>query len=179
MNRLIHPFLFWTLILCACSPSLPITETVSAPPTITPTSTTYGGCSYQWAYQDLPELSTEFQQAIQGLQIEAKANAYGFGEDCVHADESRTFIAMETDFNITLQVTDLTNESDLGDWIIKVMQIILNIAKEMIVGPRPGRVSINFQTGAQNQPISFYIDQYQSLPTGLSNTEIYQALKTP
>jgi hypothetical protein len=59
------------------------------------------------------------------------------------------------------------------------MQIILNISIEKIVGPRPGRVSIIFQSGDQNQGINFYVDQYQALPTRLSHAEIYQALNTP
>src|SRR5262245_21591328 len=80
-------------------------------------------CGYQWANQDLPELSSSFQTSIQVLQPEAKANAYAFGENCLLADGSiGGFSAMETDFNATLQVDDLTNESDLGEWIVKVMQ---------------------------------------------------------
>jgi hypothetical protein len=182
MNRVIHALLLLTLMLRACTSNPPSAVTISThpSPTITPTTPTYGGCGYQWAYQALPDLSAEFQRAIQKLQSEATATAFAFGEDCVHTDgSSKTFLAMETDFNITLQVTELADEGALGDWIVKVMQITLNVPKEKIVGPRPGRVSIIFQSGDQNQGINFYIDQYQSLPTRLSNVEIYQALKTP
>ena len=198
MKNLNPALLLLTLMLGACSPIIPATEaipispapkivtTVSTPhidqppdgniPTVTPTDSS---CGYKWAYQDLPDLSSEFQQAIQELQPNAQASAYAFGEDCIYADGHKTFTAMETDFNITLQVNDPTNEDELGDWIVKVMQAVLNIPKEKIAGPRPGRVSIIFQTGAQNQPINFYIDQYQRLPSGLTHTEIYQSLKTP
>jgi hypothetical protein len=137
-------------------------------------------CGYQWAYQDLPELSNSFQGSIQALQAEAQANAYAFGENCIRADGSVAgFSAMETDFNITLQVNDIANESDLGEWIIKVMQVITAIPPEQIVGPRPGRVSITFQSSTDQKIINFYIDQYQALPAGLSNAEIFQALQTP
>lgn len=71
---------------------------------------------------------------------------------------------METDFNIKLPVTDLAIEDAFGEWIVKVMQIILNISKEKIVGPRPGRVSIIFQSDDQNRGVNFYIDQYQAIP---------------
>jgi hypothetical protein len=186
MKNLIPALLLLTFVLGACSPTLPTTETVSVPPTISSpaeqaaTLTSINpNCGYQWAYQGLPELSAEFLQAIQGLQLSAQANAFAFGEDCVYTDGSKTFLAMETDFNVTLQVTDLADEDVFGDRIVKVMQIILNIPKEKIVGPRPGRVSIIFQSGDQNQGINFYIDQYRSLPTRWSNAEIYQALKTP
>ena len=186
MKNLIPALLLLTFVLGACSPSLPSTEATPVPPTTSPpteqaeTLTSLDpNCGYQWAYEDLPELSADFSQAIQELQPGAQASAFAFGEDCVYADGSKKFLAMETDFNITLQVTDLANEDALGEWIVKVMQIILNIPKEKIVGPRPGRVSIIFQSGDRNEGINFYIDQYQSLPTRLSNAEIYQALKTP
>jgi hypothetical protein len=134
-------------------------------------------CGYQWAYQDMPELAASFQSSIQELQPGAQASLFAFGENCVRADGSSSFIPMETDFNITLQVTDLANEADLGEWIVKVVQIIENIPTEEIVGPRPGRVAIAFQSGEEKGNISFYINQYRDLPAGLSNAEIYQALK--
>ena len=104
--------------------------------------------------------------------------AFAFGEDCIHADGSKTFLAMETDFNITLQVIDPSDEAVLGEWIVKIMQVIENIPNEKIVGPRPGRVSIAFQSGSEQKYVNFYIDQYQALPASLSDAEIYQALQT-
>jgi hypothetical protein len=86
---------------------------------------------------------------------------------------------METDFNITLQVSDLNNESDLGDWIVKVMQVITEIPPEQIVGPRPGRVSLTFQSAGNEKNVTFYINQYQGLPVGLSAAEIFQQLQAP
>jgi hypothetical protein len=145
-----------------------------------PTVASSGGqCAYQWAYEDLPELSSDFQGSIRQLQAEAQASAFAFGENCIRADGSADFIAMETDFNITLQAIELSNEDELGEWIVKVMQVIETIPPNQIVGPRPGRVSINFQSSDNQMFANFYIDQYQSLPSGLSNAEIYQALQSP
>lgn len=126
----------------------------------------------------MPELSSSFQQSIQALQPEAQANAFAFGENCVHTDGSTAFLPMETDFNVTLQVTDLTDTAALGGWIVNVMQVIQNIPSDQIAGPQPGRVTISFQSGADQTWVSFYINQYRSLPDGLSNGEIFQALKT-
>jgi hypothetical protein len=134
---------------------------------------------YQWANVDLPESSAEFLISIQGLQPEAQASAFAFGENCVREDGTTTFIPMETDFNVTLQVTDLSDEDELGEWIVEVMQIIENIPPDQIVGPRPGRVSMIFQSGAEQAGFNFYIDQYHALAEGLSNREIYQALQAP
>jgi hypothetical protein len=115
----------------------------------------YAGCAYQWAYEDLPKLSSDFQQSIQGLQAEAQASAFAFGENCVYANVSATFTAMETDFNVTLQVTDLANDAELGEWIVKVMQVIENIPQDQIVGPRPGRVSVTFEVSNEQKFVNF------------------------
>ena len=144
---------------------------------VTPPVSNPGECAYQWAYQDLPDLSAELLKSMQALQPEAQASATAFGEDCVHADGSRTFIPMETDFNLTLQVSNLTDQTALGEWIVKIMQVIESIPPGQIVGPRPGRVSIVFESSGERQALHFYRDQYRALEPGLSNAEIYQALQ--
>jgi len=135
-------------------------------------------CGYQWAYKDLPELSGTFQQSIQALQPDAQAVAFGFGEDCVYADGTATFIPMETDFNITMPVSDLSDTAALGEWVVKIMQVIENIPPDQIIGPRPGRVSILFESNGERDGVGFYIDQYQALTPGLRYAEIYQALQS-
>lgn len=208
MPGIFRAFLFWTLILCACSTSISSPQAV--PPTVTPlafpttavpvpepivtlstphidqppdgniptTQPNPQDCGYQWANQDLPELSSSFQTSIQALQPEAQANAFAFGENCIRSDGSiASFGAMETDFNVTLQVNDLTNESDLGEWIVKVMQVIENIPPEQIAGPQPGKVSLIFQSNGDQKFVNFTINQYQALGPGLSDSEIYQALQ--
>ena len=134
-------------------------------------------CGYQWAYQDLPELSSEFQQSIQALQPDAQAVAFGFGEDCIYADGTKIFIPMETDFNVTIPHSDTTDTTILGEWVVRIMQVIDNIPPDEIIGPRPGRVSIIYEN-AQREGVNFYIDQYHALPAGLTPAEIYQTLKS-
>ena len=157
------------------------TPHIDQPPdgAITAAAPNYQEYGYQWANQDLPELSSSFLQCIQALQPEAQAVAFGFGENCVHTNGTVTFIPMETDFNVTLQVNDLSDEAALGRWIIDVMQVIENIPPGQIIGPRPGRVSLIFESNGQNQGVNFYIDQYRALATSLSDAEIYRALKAP
>jgi hypothetical protein len=212
MQRISRIFLFWTLILCACSPGIsspqPVSPTGIETPFLSPTAAgpdptliatlstpkidqgpdgnvtlpppNPQDCGYQWANQDLPELSSSFQASIQALQPEAQASAYAFGENCILSDGSvGGFSAMETDFNVTLQVSDLADESDLGEWIVKVMQVILKVPPDQIVGPQPGRVSMVFQSSGDEKIVNFYVNQYQNLPAGLGGAEIYQGLQTP
>jgi hypothetical protein len=183
MRRIFPALLFWTLVLSACSTGLP-SPTAAPPSTLTavlPSPTiqpTTQNCGYQWANQDLPALSNSFQQSVQALQPGAQASARAFGENCVRADgKVADFLAMETDFNVALRVDDLANESVLGRWIVKIMQVIEDIPADQIAGPRPGRVSVVFQSSTAQAVISFYINQYQELPSGFNYAEIYEALK--
>jgi hypothetical protein len=131
-----------------------------------------------WASQNLTDLTLDLQKAIKNIQPEAQAYAFAFGEDCVYEDGHKIFSAKETDFNVTLQVTDLTNESDLGDWIVKTMQVISDLPAEKIAGPQPGRVTIIFTSGTDQKFVNFYIDQYEALPADMAGWEIYQSLQT-
>jgi hypothetical protein len=184
----IRALLLWTLILSACSLGIPATRPPPSPtavvlpasPTPTATADAPQNCGYQWAYQDLPELSGSLQQSVEEIQPGAQARAYAFGENCVLADGSvARFSPMETDFDIRLQVGDITDEASLGEWIVRMMEIIESIPTDQIVGPRPGRVSITFEAAGEQSVINFYIEQYQALPPGLSHVEIYQSLRTP
>lgn len=137
------------------------------------------GCAYQWANQDLPELSEQFLAMLQKVQPEAQGNAYAFGENCIREDGSATFLPMETDFHVILQAGSLLDESELGDWIVKVMQVIENIPPDQLTGSRPGRVDMVFQSNGEEKRLQIYIDQYRALEPGLSSQEIYQALQSP
>ena len=196
---MLRPFLFLSLILCACLPGglshqvphptsshdPPVETSTIAPATEVPSlednatvSPSYPrNCGYQWAQKALPELSKSFEQSIQALQAEAQANVFAFGEDCIYEDGSSIFIPMETDFNIMLQGGNLSDEA-VGEWIVRVMQIIDSIPPDQIVGPRPGRVGITIEANGERKAAGFYIDQYHALPPGLNNAEVFQALQT-
>jgi hypothetical protein len=136
------------------------------------------GCAYQWATQEMPELSAQFLADLQVLQPEAQGSVFAFGENCSQANSHIIrFIPMETDFNVTLPVSDIMDKAELGGWIVKIMQVIDSVPPDQIMGPRPGRVSIGFESAGQQESLSFYIDQYHGLSPGLSNVQIYEALK--
>jgi hypothetical protein len=205
MRRIVHPLLLLTLLLGACStristpqpdsapststndlptndtstiPTVPIEPHIDQPPdgnapTVMPSNET---CAFMWATQALNDLTLDFQAAIKNLNPEAESYAYAFGEDCIYQDGHKTFGAMETDFNVTMPVTDLADENTLGEWIVKVMDVINDLPAEKIAGPKPGRVSIYFTSGTDQKAINFYIDRYRTLDPGMSGWEIYQAL---
>jgi hypothetical protein len=112
MSQFAPTLVLLTLMLGACSPSLAVTTT---PPVTDPTSTSIpisdsptiasptdasilNPCGYQWAYNDLPELTAQFDQAVQDLIPSSNSHATAFGENCVGNDgQIVNFLTTETD----------------------------------------------------------------------------------
>lgn len=160
-------------------PTVPIEPHIDQPPdgnapTHLPTTES---CGYMWATQNLTDLTLDLQAAIKNLHPDAESYAYAFGEDCIYQDGHKTFGAMETDFNVTMPVTDLTDENTLGEWIVKVMNVIGDLPAEKIVGPKPGRVTIIFLSDKDQKFVQFHIDKYQALDPNMNGWEILQALQ--
>lgn len=150
-----------------------IFATISAPEVETP-ATTQGNCAYQWAYQDAVELTQFIDEAAKALNQEASARAQYYGEDCIYADGTSTFSAMETDFYIRLPVDDLTKEEEFGDFVAQVMEIVTQIPREELSG-NYGFVEFWFEKSTTEHitfrvPIQQYIDEAQ----GKSGVELFQ-----
>lgn len=180
----ILPLLLLTLILGACSPSIPATEIVPAAtippateiPTLAPTvDTTYGGCGYQWAYQDLPELTAQFDATVKELISNSKAHATAFGENCLGNDgQVIKFLAMETDFYVFISVEVLDDYETFGNQIAQVMQVVMGFPPERVAGPKPGYVAFRFEkSDAEFVALSVPIQQYKDTATGITGEELF------
>jgi hypothetical protein len=138
-------------------------------------------CGFQWAYEPLPEITQQLQAQLDqassgGVSVRAEA----FGENCVRADGSVDgFLAMQTDFYLTFDVQDLTDDSLLGDRLAAALPVLLEFPTDQLPGPARGRVSVTFQAGEQRQSLTFTLDRAQTvLDQGLQGAELYQALET-
>lgn len=161
------------------SPSLPSPTSSPTPiPAAGESSTT--GCYYVWATQELPELSQSMQEAMQAVTPGSTGRAYAFGEDCVAADGTRRFLAMETDFRVKLPVQDLQDEAALGALISATMGAVGRLPQSQLAGPRPGRVEFEF-VAADGTSLRLTVDiaRFRSLASGVSDTEIFQLFRTP
>ena len=173
MKRFLVPgLLFIVIITAACAsnaaapaqspttPAAPVIPTEFIPSAV-PVSPTYDGCYYVWASQDLPELSRKLNAQLQDISTDVTGLAYAYGENCVYADGHQTFSARETDFRVGIKVTAVKDEAALGDWISKVMPIVLALPEDQLQGPQQGRVDFDFK---QPDPADLFvtvpIDQY-------------------
>jgi hypothetical protein len=184
------PFLVLSLALSACAlanlatpgpsgptqiveprsttPVTPLTST----PEITPSS---GNCAYMWASHALPDLSQKVADSLQALGPNVTGSAYAYGEDCVYADGHSTFSAMETDFRAKVTVDDLQDQGSLGDWVIRIMDVITKLPADELAGPQPGRVQFEFSNTASDSVfLNVPITDYQSQAAGLSGAEVFQ-----
>lgn len=139
-----------------------------------------GQCYYNWAYEELPDISAEFQSAVRAVIPEAEARATAFGENCVYENGSATFSAMETDFYVALPVSDLTDKEMLGTLIEHILPILDGFASPRVPGPREGFVEIIFRNGDEQSIVRVPIPLGKQLrEQGLHGAGLIQALETP
>ena len=147
--------------------------------TRTATSPQAGNCYYVWASQDLPDLSQELDRQLHTVDPALSGSAYAFGEDCVAADGTRTFGAMETDFRIQVQVDDLADRERMGNAIGDVMAVIDKLPASMLQGPQPGRAEFEFKA-ASSDALRLIVDlaSYQDVASGLHGAKLFDALQS-
>lgn len=168
------------VIVAACVPgglsieSSPVPRTVTPPvptefvATAIPFTPTFAGCAYIWGSQDMPELSRLLNMKLQNLGKNptglayVSGLAYAYGENCVYADGHQTFSAQETDFRIGVQVTTIRDDGTMGEWMYKVMQVVVALPQEQLHGPQPGRVDFDFKQQAPGDLfVTVPIDRYR------------------
>lgn len=157
----------------------PDNETQTSPAALTVTNTEVNEvCAYMWAYHDAPELTEKLGIAVRALNPDAITTASLYGEDCVYSDGRSTFGVMETNFNVRIQVENLTDEETFGIWMEQVMQIIIQIPRSEIQG-NYGHVEFWFETSGDHIivriPITKYIDEAQ----GKTGIELFQSFHIP
>jgi hypothetical protein len=138
-----------------------------------------GECGYQWAYEDLPELSKQLQEEIMTLNSEATAWGTAFGEDCVYADGHADFSAMETDFYVQLPVTDLANFESFGNWMTQVMQVVEGLPRDLLAGPQAGFVEFKFtKSDTEFLFVRVPIQQFRETASGKTGEELFRMFYT-
>lgn len=137
-------------------------------------------CAFMWATHDNPQLSTAFEEQVKAIDANAIAHASGYGEDCIYADGTSTFLVMQTDFYVRLPVTDLANEDELGNFAARVMESVLQIPRDEIPGPNYGFVEFQFeQSEAEHNILRIPIQQYITEAQGMTGAELTQKFSSP
>jgi hypothetical protein len=132
-------------------------------------------CAFMWAHPKLEELTVVFDTAIKELNSQASAIASAFGEDCVYPDGRKVFFGIETDFYITLPVTDLSDFKSFGNWIAQTMPIVNKLPPDMIEGSNSGFVEYRFsKTENDILIVRVPIQDYEETAQGKTGAELFQ-----
>lgn len=146
---------------------------VGTPPTVAP-------CYFNWATQDLPQLTAAIQSAMDDAGLEnliVRASAYG--ENCYTYDtnEVQYFATMETDFHVTAQVESLDDEAALGDLVAQILAVLGEFPPGETPGPMPGQIMLAFVQGAEQRFASVTVSQAGEMVTqGLKGVALWNAL---
>jgi hypothetical protein len=137
-------------------------------------------CGYQWAYNDLPELTAQFDQAVKNIIPNSNSRATAYGENCIDNDgQVVNFLTMETDFYVIISVQSLEDHETFGNWIAGVMQVVDTLPDELIPGPMPGFVQFLFEKSpSENFVVGVPIQQYRETAQGKTGKEIFDLFYT-
>ena len=137
-------------------------------------------CGYQLAYQDLPELSAQFDQAVKESIPNSRAHATAFGENCMGNDgQVIKFLAMETDFYVFIAVETLDSYEIFGNWIAQAIQAVNALPIDQIPGVRPGYVAFRFEKNASDSiGVNVPIQQYNETARGKTGAELFRMFYT-
>jgi len=167
------------LLLSACN--LPTPETTAAqPPTDTPEQAFNSTeCGFVWAHEPLDDLSKEFDAALKAEEQNASGRVEAYGENCITSQgEVARFLAMETDFYITLEVPNLEDKQTLGKLIEEVLVVLAEFPVEQTPGPQPGYVGITFKSPSDELRLWFPQREAEAaLEKGLRGIELFEALQ--
>ncbi len=138
-------------------------------------------CGFMWATQELPDVSQDLQSKFDQAGLSnwiVRAAAYG--ENCVKADGSVAYFAtMQTDIYLQVEVSDLQNLEQLGNFAEAAIQVIAAYPKDQLPGPNRGYIGITFQNGEEKRLWFRSEIGLQALEDGLTGGAFFDALSQP
>ena len=121
-------------------------------------------CYFNWASEALPDLSEDFERVLKEVQPQAQGYAEAYGEDCITQDgEVLRFLAMETDFHVTLKVKDLEDKQALGELVEQVLGVLEKFPTNETPGSQSGYLGITFEAKGNEVQLWFKVAEAQSL----------------
>jgi hypothetical protein len=153
----------------------PANEMIGAPDAVASELPTEESCYYVWAYRDADELTEMLDASLKAVHPEADIHATLFGEDCIYPDGRSTFTVMQTDFYVRMTVDAAANDATFGNWMARIMDIIIALPREEIQGPRSGYVEFEFiKTDSEHVIVRVPIDKYIIEAQGETGAELFQ-----
>jgi len=133
-------------------------------------------CGYQWACQELTEVSIQFDAAIKKSIPHSTSRAVDFGENNFdNKGKIIQFLPRERDFYVTIQTKYSADYAVVGNWIHQAIQVINDPALGLMSGIKPGFVEFNIELN-KRENINFRvpIQEYNETSTELSEEDLFR-----
>lgn len=139
-----------------------------------------GECAFVWANEPLPELSADLDEALKAFQTGVEGYAQAYGENCVTNEGGVVrFLAMETDYYITLKVEKLNDKQALGKLIEGVMGVLHEFPTEETPGLQPGYIGFTFESDTDSLRLWVTRTKIEvAMRDGMRGEELFNALQS-
>lgn len=160
------------------TPTVSLTPSPTALPTLTADEGVFIQCAYAWARRDLPDVTTLAAAALAEAGIaDTSVRVEAYGEECIdfNTNTVKGFGAMTTDFYLTAQVNRLTNQL-LADYVVSAYTALTTIPQDSLPA-RFGYLDIRFTSGDQIKRLRTMFDTVKRvLDEGLSGAALLAGL---
>lgn len=174
------------MIECCGSPAASLTLSLTFTPSPTPlpysadmSPTAPLPCAWQWARQDLPDVTSRAVTALTAASVAfTQARAEAYGENCVYMNGNQAqvgyFAAMTTDFYLNVTVESIQAPDALAEVVIRAYYALVNLTD---LPARLGYLDITF-TGQDGTAIvrSMFDPIQTALVNGLSGAALLEAI---
>jgi hypothetical protein len=140
------------LVGCGLSPAQRLPK--EAPSTIP-----YTQCAWNWASENLPELSARVEAGMQAAGLkDVNVRAEAYGENCITgAGKVDHFAALQTDFHITAKIANLADTKDAGATLEKILIVLDTFPPGQLPGSQPGIINLFFQGDSAELYMTFSV----------------------
>lgn len=171
---------------CCAFPTPSLTPSLTFTPS--PTSLPYSAdmsptapmaCAWQWARQDLPDVTSRAVTALTAASVAfTQARAEAYGENCVYMNANQAqvghFAAMTTDFYLTVPVESIRAPEALAEIVIRSYYALVNLTD---LPARLGYLDITFTGPDGTASVRSMFDPIQrALGNGLSGAALLEAI---
>lgn len=127
----------------------------------------------------MADLSNKFDEKLKHIQPQANGYAEAYGENCIDSRGNKVrFLAMETDFYVSLEVNELEDQQALGELTGQVLAVIAEFPTDETPGPQSGYVGIAFVAHGDELRMRFsQTDAKAAIENGLHGEELFHALQ--
>ena len=187
---LLFAFLF-SALLAGCG-GLELALPVDGTPTVQPTpgleedepageARFNGICSYVWTSRAQPELTSLLaKEAVSADMLNVEINVFTYGENCVDivSNTVYSYAPRQTNYSVSVDVNSIEDRRGMGDWVMRVSNLIEQTPGALVAGTAPGRLDVLFRDEANSLSLNLPVARVREhIQKGLRGSALLDALE--